>query len=154
MSESIEQLLKRQPLRQPSAALDGRVFDTLLDVPAQPRAVSRWKFSIFPLGLAAAAALAMAVTLNLPGDPAAQPVQIAAEPQPAGGEPVIEISQSWTKSEPLGVLLVSDQGAALRAVRQQEVQQTSWVDPADGVAFEIIAPVAEARLVLEPANVY
>lgn len=156
MSEPIEQLLQRQPLRQPTAELDRRVFAALAAEPVETPRRSRWMLALFPLGLAAAAAVAMAVTLNLPRDPAVQSVEVAVQPQPAGGggEPVIEISQSWTESQPLGVLLVSDEGAALRAIRTQQVQQTRWVDPADGVAFEITAPIAEAQLVLEPANVY
>lgn len=158
MSESIEQLLKQQPLRQPSAALDQRIHAALAAPAAKaPAAPNRWKLMLFPVGLAAAAAVAMAVTINLRQPDVTAPPELAMQGTAqveAAVEPVIEISQSWTHVEPVDVLLVSDSGGVLRAVRQQQLQHTRWIDPADGVAIEVTKPLSEPQLVLQPAQVY
>lgn len=155
MTEDIEQLIRRQPLREPTAALDARVRSALAE-PATAAAANRWRLMLFPLGLAAAAAIALAVTINLrQTDAPRAPVAVQTPDQLApAGEALIEISRSWTHSEPVDVLLVSESGGALRAVRQQQVQSTRWIDPTDGVAIEITVPVSEAQLVLQPAQVY
>ena len=160
MSDAIEEILKRQPLAQPTTNLDRRVLATLadpsqaVDPGADSRARSRWYIGALSWGLPAAAAVAIAFTIQFLQPAADPPVQIAAQMSVDAVEPYIQISQSWTESEPLDVLLVSESGTPLRAVRQQQLQQTQWVDPTDGVTIEIIAPVAEAQLVLQPANVY
>ena len=144
MNDELEELLKRQQLRQPSATLDSRIAASC----------AGWRGSRLLMGASAIAALAacLVIAASLMG-PSGGPHQSreSASHSPAAATPddFIRVEQVWSQITP-GDLLVTVDDEPVRAIRVQRMHQTRWVNEKKNVQIELTVPEDQVVLVSAP----
>lgn len=166
MTEDIEMLLKRMPLKAAPASLDARVLalrPAAQAVPAGAAVPLRRYRRMLALGvaggaLAAAAALVLAWGL-WPSGPAVSGPPTEGAPALAGagtntadlGTKPLRLERNWSQVSYDG-LVFPDARTPWRQFRQQQVEHVRWTDPQRGIEVESTVP--HENIVLIKAPVY
>lgn len=143
MSEELEQLIRRQRLREPSPVLDGRIASAL----STRRTIARRIYAIAGAAAAviAASLLLIAGPLRGPGPAPRGNAALASNP-----DPFVRIDQVWSQMTP-GDLLVTQDNQPVRPVVVQRLYHTQWLDEKDNVRIEMTVP--EEQVVLVSASI-
>ncbi len=144
MSENVENLLRRMPLRRPSAALDARILAL------RPKHRRVWIVSLAGGALAAAAAVLLALALPR-GSETGAPVPPSASSTPASmalatPRAPVEFQENYSQVSYEGVV-APDNVTPLQQFRRHTVERVQWVDAARGLKFETTTPRDEIILV-------
>ena len=149
MSSDIENLLRRMPLRKPSADLDARVLAS------RPQPKRAWLIGAVGGALAAAAAVILAVGLpqnthTVTTAPPAVPgaTQVAEGPltltgaAPAVPAEPVRLEQNWSEVSYEG-LVCPDPQTPLRKFRHRTLEHVQWFDPRRNIRMETTIPHEE-----------
>jgi hypothetical protein len=154
MHDELEQLIARQALRVPSAALDARIGAALRNDRAP-----RWKLAAWSTAAAAlAACLVLAATLAGPlrrpgprdGSNAGPVSRSDTASEVRSGE-FIRIDQVWSHVTP-GALVVTEDDEPLRPLRVEFLRHTRWIDEANNVQIGLIEPDEQLVLISAPVQ--
>jgi hypothetical protein len=150
MSQDIEDILRRLPLRKPPDTLDGRA------IPARGIPV---RLAWAGVAAAVAAAVVIAVLVHQAGQRNAadlgRPRQVAsagssATSVEAAADPV-RLERTWSRTDYEGLILLDDT-VPMRKFRWHELQQIQWTDPARGIQYEVTVPREKIILVKATTN--
>jgi len=140
--DEIESLLKRQPLRVPSAAFDERMEQLFAQ-----REVFVWPVVRWAAALAACAGIAVTVWYVMSRNIATTPVKpnVVVKAPDKGANPAtpldfdpVRIEQVWSQVEPEGVIMVD--GDAMRRFHRQMVEHVQLIDDARNIRIEYTVP--------------
>lgn len=139
--EQIEQLLGELPLREPSAALDGRV---LAETAPPPSHRLMWLRAAGTISAMAAAVLVAVLTLQWfkPSDPAAPTAVPAPITQVTDGR-LVEATLDKTELYDEGLVRLDRAGQPVHRMRQVTTKQTIIHDEQSNETWEIIEPQEE-----------
>ncbi len=146
MSDEIEKLLRKMPLRRPPKTLDRRVL-------RQPAGAARlW----WAAGALAAAAVVVGVAIALSGggkqhshpEPGVAERTAQPEPQPAGP---VRMEQTYSRMQYEGVLLLDDR-TPLRKFRRRILRRVLWIDVRTG--YTDVMSIPDEQVVLIAAETY
>jgi len=145
MSDEIEKLLRKMPLRRPPKTLDRRVL-------RQPARAARLWWAAG--ALAAAAVVAVAIALSGGGKQHSRPepgvAQRTAQPEPQPPGPV-RMEQTYSRMQYEGVLLLDDR-TPLRKFRRRILRRVLWIDERTGYTDEMSIP--DEQVILIAAETY
>ena len=149
MTDEIENLLGRMPLREPPPSLDNRVL-------GRRHRRRRILYRSLAGGALTAAAAALIVGFALSGgdgDRVAQdnppaPTQATARAKPAAP---VRIERNWSTVAYEGVV-VPDRRLPLRKFRRQVLEHVQWVDKSRGRRMEMTVPHDEVILIKAPID--
>lgn len=152
MTQEIEDLLGRMPLRRVPASLDDRVIGRY-----QRRRLLAW--SLASGAVAAAAALVVAFApVGRDGTPVARntvppPGQAAPDERVATNEPAkpVRLQRNWATVSYEGVVVPDNRGP-MRQFRRRMLEQVEWIDPSRGTRMETTVPRDEIILVEAPVH--
>lgn len=142
MNDEMEQLLCAQPLRRPTASLDGRVSRLLSATNPRWRAMV---IGFVPTALAASVALAVWIQPEMGDTPRNDSVTVAPS------EKLVRVEQVVSHVTP-GKLMVTPDNEPVRPVRVQNLYQTRWFDEKSNMYIEETVP--EDQVVFVSAPVY
>lgn len=152
MSNEIEDLLGRMPLRQPAPSMDAKV----LRAPHRGRRILWWAAVGGAVGAAAAVLLVAFTLFTDDGDRVARdtnpPVPIPKTPTVAKTDPApVRLEQNWSTVAYEGVV-VPDDRTPLRQFRRRMFERVEWIDEARGTRMEMTIPREEVILIKATAH--
>jgi len=152
MSNEIEDLLGRMPLRKPSASLDAKVFGGR----RRGRRILWWAAVGSAVGAAAAVLLVAFALFCDDGDVVARdtdpPAPVPETPAMAQADPApVRLEQNWSTVAYEGVVTPDDR-TPLRQFRRRMFERVEWIDEARGTRMEMTVPRDEVILIKATAH--